>query len=136
MVFNMIIGWFGQILLLIKLNCTTVANTIYFLFAPISSKKVYFDSKSETFFCKKKYAIVVLVIDMDYRLYPVDSRLTYLLPTQISYRINSEIPTSSHELPIFSHWLYNFIRYGMTDDVKGSKGYFPRNPNYKMASLR
>ena len=78
----------------------------------------------------------VLVTEMDYRLYPVDSRLTYLLPTQISNPIRGEIPNSSHELPIFSHWLFNFIRYGMTDDVRVITGGFPRNPNYKMSSLR
>ena len=71
---------------------------------------------------------------MDYRLYPIDSRLTYLLPSQISNGFKSDIPVSQQELPIFSHWLFNLIRYGMTDDIKGPKA-FPRNPNYKMASF-
>ena len=76
-----------------------------------------------------------LVLSLDFKLYPIDTRLTYLLPTQIKSPFMNDMPTGSYELPIFSHWLFNFIRYGMTDDIKTNNGYFPRNPNYQMAKL-
>ena len=82
----------------------------------------------------KRNLSFISVLDMDYRLYPVDSRLTYLLPSQISNGFKSELPGGQYELPIFSHWLFNLIRYG-NDDINGPRA-FPRNPNYKMASFR
>ena len=77
----------------------------------------------------------ISVLEMDYKLYPIDSRLTYLLPSQVSDGFQGTRPNGQYELPIFSHWLFNLIRYGMTDAIMGSKA-FPRNPNYKMTSFR
>ena len=92
-------------------------------------------SRPENFSSFQGNSLFISVLEMDYKLYPIDSRLTYLLPSQVSDGFQGTRPNGQYELPIFSHWLFNLIRYGMTDDIMGSKA-FPRNPNYKMTSFR